>query len=292
VVAVRTSCKFYLKVSEKAVSGSYPVKFSLITSKSGIGIVENSVVEVDGRPNLQVSAGEVEVEQGGTTKFNLTATNTGTDTASDVVLRLSNEGISVQPSTLTLGPIRVGEKITKTVLIRTDDSLAAGVHKLRVDTSYRDENRRGNKTSSLTINVLKKAELALSSLNVEDPVIGQATEAIIEVENQGPGEAEKVVSSLSCQGARLENEKAFIGQLDDGESVPMIFRLTPQSSEVGCSLELSYTDSEARTITDTFTFSASSRQPPILPAAAVLVLVGGLIFYYWRHRGQDETEEV
>lgn len=284
--------KFYVKVSEEADSGTYPVEFRLITSKSGIGIIEKSTIVVDGEPNLQVSAEEIEVEQGGSTKFNLTATNIGTDAASEVVLELSNDDISVQPSSLALGSIEVGEIVNETISIRTDDSLAAGVHKLRVDASYRDENQRGNKTSSLTIYVLKKAELSVSSLKIEDATIGQATEAIIEVENQGPGEAEQVVSSLSCRGANLENEKAFIGQLDNEESVPMVFRLTPQTSDVGCSLELSYTDSEVRTISDTFTFSASSRQPPILPAAAALVLVGGLIFYYWRHRGQDETEEV
>lgn len=279
---------FYLKISENAVSGSHPVEFQL--ASDGTGIVEETVISVDGEPNIVVSIDEVKVGQGENTSFDLSIENTGTDTASDIVVETGGSGISVKPSSATFSSLEPGETEKKTLSLKVDDSLASGIHSLDVSTSYRDEEKRLSTTSTPSFEVMKESDLSVSSLKVRDATIGKETEAIVEVDNLGPGEAENIVSKLSCNGAQVGNGKAFIGQLDNEESVPMVFSLTPQSSKVDCQLDIGYRDSDEKNISEDFTFSANREPFPTVPAAVSVLILGAGLYYWRKNKGNDEEE--
>lgn len=280
----------YFKVGEDVESGSYPVDITV--SDGRVGIVEKTTLRVDGTPNILVStAGTPEILRGGRTEFSLEIKNTGTDLASQVVLDSVSKMFSVQPSTIEVGSISPGETVTKTLQLEADEELKDGISHLRFDVRYGDESRTLTDSSSLPVKVLGETELALSNLRVKNPIIGKSTEMVVDIENTGPGEAEKLVSKLSCEGASVDTARSFVGQLEDGESVPLVFQATPTRPQIRCEITTAYTDSDREDFTETFTFSASPQSPPWIPILASLLLVTGASVYYWRSK-QDGAEGV
>lgn len=276
---------FYLKISEDAVSGSYPVEFHL--TSDGTGTVENAVIEVDGQPNLVVSAGNVEVEQGGETRFNLTVTNRGTDSSSETILTLDNPHMSFNPSKIYLGSLEPGETVRESVKLSAGEELEKGTSTVNADLEYRDETENVRKKSTLSAQVLQNAEITVSQIKVENAYIGSKTRVLAELENTGPGEAEKLSSKLSCKNAKVQGSKSFAGSLDSEESVPTVYQVIPSSDEVSCTLKTSYTDSKEEQVAQSFKISASRKKTDILPILGGLafLLAGGL--YYWRKRDQE-----
>lgn len=281
----------YLKVEENASSGTYPVDITV--SDGEVGIVEKATLEVDGTPNIVLTTSESnEIQPGERSKVNLSLKNVGTDKASEIVLGLKNEFVSIQPSQIVIKELAPGESITENVSIKIDEDLKSGVQKLHFSLAYKDESTSIQKNSTVSLTALERADLALSDLNVKNPVRGQTTSAIVEIENLGPGEARRIESELSCEEADVSSRKAFVGQLDEGESVPMVFDLTPQSSKVNCDLTVNYIDSAERTISQSFSFTAERRAFPLGTVAVIVLIASGIIFYYWRKREGDEAEEI
>lgn len=276
---------FYLKISEDTTSGSYPIEFHLTSEETGI--VENTVIEVDGKPNPIVSAKDIQVNQGGETRFDLTITNRGTDTSSETILTLGNPYMSFNPSKVYLGRLEPGETARKNVKLSAGEELDKGTATINADFEYRDETENIRKNSTISAQILPNAEITVSQIRAEDAYIGSKTRVMIELENTGPGEAEKLSSELSCENAEVQNSKAFAGSLDSEESVPTVYQVKPNSNEVKCTVKTSYVDSKEEHTNQSFEINASRKRTDMLPllgGLAVLLVAG---FYYWRKRDEE-----
>lgn len=277
--------KFYLKVSDNATSGSYPVEFHLDTGDTGV--VENAVIEIDGNPNLFTTVNDLNVEQGGTTFFNLEITNTGTGAATQTTLTLENAQMSFSPSKTSLGKIRPGEKETREIELRASEDLKSGPSSIQTILEFRDDNKKLKEKSSVSAYILQNAELTVSQLDIGKAYIDRDTRVLVELENTGPGEAESLSTDLSCKNAEVQGSKAFVGSLDSEESVPTVYTVVPESSVSECTLEASYSDSSREKLEEKFEIDASREKTDVLPILGALVLILFSGAYYWKKREKE-----
>ena len=276
---------FHLKISENAVSGSYPVEFHL--TSEGTGTVENAVIDVDGQPNLVVSAENVEVKQGGETRFNLSISNHGTDVSSDTVITLSNPDMSFSPSKIHLGAVNPGETKQRSLELDAGEDLNSGPSTVNAAVEYRDGSENLNKQSSFSSLVLENAEIVVSQVDTEEAYIGSETRVMVELENTGAGEASKISSQLVCKNADLKSSKTFVGSLDSDESVPTVYQVVPDSKNVECGVKVSYSDSGEKVTNESFEIEASRETTDILPIVGIIAIITISGVYYWRRRDEE-----
>ncbi|MFB6209694.1 MAG: COG1361 S-layer family protein [Candidatus Nanohaloarchaea archaeon] len=279
----------YFKVKESADTGRYPVDLNI--SSGRYGVVEKFRLSVDGEPNLVINSGRIEMTPGENVTTKVEIENIGSDEASQVVLGSASDTFSVSPPETVLGEVKPGETVEKRLRVSADESTDSGLKSLELSLDYRDESESGENTVKLPVKVLEKAELTVSDVEVEKAVIGKETTVTAEIENLGPGEAEQIVSSLECEGARVKSGKSFVGQLEDEENVPMVFTVEPESVRAECTLRTEFRDHSQRKIKEEFSFSSSKQNSIILPAIAAVLVIAALGFY-WRKRRKDELEEV
>ena len=131
----------------------------------------------------------------------------------------------------------------------------------------------------------------MEDFKAETGTVGRTVSVTVEIENLGPGRAEKLYSSLDCEGAVMEVSRSFVGKLNDEESVPMVFQIIPEQENVDCEFQTSYTDSQENTLNveNSFSFEPRSYRNYFI-AGAVLVLV--VLAYLYNRRSEDELEEV
>ncbi len=277
------------RVSPDAFSGEYPVDVRVW--REDFGIVGKFEINVDGTPNLVVNAEEFRVAPGENTTKKLTVRNIGTDTASQVTVRSGDDSITLGPSETVFDSIPPGEEKKREIRLKADKNTESGTRNLELELSYRDENTEKSSSKTISGEVLEKAEIAISDFSVENKVAGKQTTLTVQLENLGPGEAERIVSEIKCENAEVSSAKSFVGQLGDEESVPVTFSITPRAGDVRCTLTTDYTAGTRMQLQDSFNFSAERKQSFILPVlAAILVAAAG--FYYWRKRRDDELEEI
>jgi len=273
---------FKVKADSDISSGTYKIKIEPDQSYSeGYGQEEQFTVTVDGHANLVVKLGRPEIEQGGQAQALLEVENIGTDTASEVVIEPRNSEISFQPGKITVDEIREGKTYTENMSLNLDESLPSGIHETAIDVYYKDETQQKTSNSKASIETLEKSDIVISSTEIEKAVKGEKTDMVIELENQGPGEAENVSTKLQCNNASVKSDKAFMGQLAEDESVPAVYELTPQKQDLECNIQISYQDSQKKQVTETITITAEERPLPVIPVTAVIgltVLVGVYAF--------------
>jgi len=279
----------YLKIDEDKNSGEYPV--DIVLTHEDFGVVEKAELSVDGIPELVVDADTVQNVPGENASFDLRLENTGTEKTSKTIVRSDSEQFNVVPSELSLGTLEPGETVEKSLELSSDPEISSGVQKLRMEILYGDGREQTERQASIPVNIVEKAEMAVSDVRTDEPIIGQSTTITVELENLGPGEAERIRSEASCNGAEVENSRSFVGQLGDDESVPLTFVATPTSNQTECTVDVTYRDSQEGSISENFSFSSGEKQDLILPAVGVLVLVAVLV-WYGRKRRRDELEEI
>ncbi|MCJ7479218.1 MAG: hypothetical protein MUP63_03530 [Candidatus Nanohaloarchaeota archaeon QJJ-7] len=278
----------YLKVEKDATTGTYPLRFDL--EREGIGVSKTVELQVDGSPNLLFSLSNVSVAPGETIDSTLSVTNVGTERATQVVANPDNDLISFQPSSVSLGSIPPGETSTAPITIEADSSMDSGIQKFSADIDYRTDGGEASITRTETLSIRQVAELAVSDVDTGSATIGKTSTLRLELENLGPGEAERIKTELTCDGATVNRETAFIGQLDDDESVPATFELVPDRKNVECTVDTSYRDDTGRNISETFTFSATDRRSPLMTAAIILAVIAGMVYLYWGRQGDEQAE--
>ncbi len=286
----RTVGTLYFKVEEDAYSGTYPVDIGL--SSGGTGVVKKYEFEVDGEPRLNVESSGTESAPGKKSNITFNVENVGTDTATDITLTPSSDRMSFRPSTATIESLGPGQEEELDLVLKTDEDIGSGVKSFELETVYMDESEQLETGFDLKMDVSEETELVLGDLNAEDAVLGSKTSVIVELENIGPGEAEAISSEIECEEAEVLSGKSYVGQLDDGESVPMTFEVIPRQRTSACTVKTGYSDSSRKTFSADVSFSAekgSSRLPVFAGIAGLLVLAG---LFYWRKRGRDELEEI
>lgn len=279
----------YLKVDESARTGTYPVDFTISTG--GERYTQKAELEVEGTPKLIVETTETHLVPGIYSDLDITIRNIGTARASETVLDQNEDLFSVLPQTIEFGSIEPGESVTKPSRIVADEDMDSGVENLDFDLSYRHNNNESSKNVKIPVMIDNLANLAIETLESSSAVIGEPSTVTLEVENLGPGEAEKISSQITCENAEVLTGKAFVGQLDDDESVPMVFEIRPKTSNSKCSVSLTYEDRTNHKMTEDIDIHSESGSN-LLYYIIILLILAGIGIYYWRRKRQDELSEV
>lgn len=279
----------YLKVDQSARSGTYPVDFVISPGKEEFSTTAD--IEVEGTPNLIVETEETHLVPGIYSNLDVTVRNIGTGRASEATLDQDEEMFSTLPQTIEFGDIEPGENVTRSARIVGDENLESGIKNLNFNLEYNNDGEETSKSVDIPVTIDNLADLAIETLESTSAVIGQPSTVTVEVENLGPGEAETISSQITCENAEVLTGKAFVGQLDDDESVPMIFEILPSERISKCSVEITYEDRTKHTITEDLDINAESSSN-LLYYILILVVIAGIGIYYWRRQRQDELSEV
>ena len=153
-----------------------------------------------------------------------------------------------------------------------EESIESGIYTTMFDISYRDETEQKSSKSKVSVKALEKSNLVVSNAEFGEATIGENMDALMELENQGPGEAENISTQIQCSNATIGKDRSFMGQLEEDESVPAVFEIKPQAEKVECILNVRYTDSQQKKFTETFNITADENPHPVLPVAAFLGL--------------------
>jgi len=285
----QTTGTLYFKVSAEAETGTHPIDVK--ASTGDVGKVGKYELEVKGEPDILLDSSNIQAVPGEESSFNLTVENVGTGKASQLVLKQNTDSFSFEPSKLSLGTLEAGEKLERQLSIRPDRDLEAGIRQLEFDLSYIEGGNKTETAERITAEVVEKAEMAVSDFEVSEKEIGKTTDLTVEIENLGPGEAEKITSELECEGASVESGRDFVGRIGDDESIPVSFRITPGQEEANCEVEVKYSDSSPKSLSEEISFNASKKSSPVIPLVAGLIVLAAVVFL-WRKRRKDELEEI
>lgn len=280
---------FYLQVDEAAMDGTYP--FDVRLPAGDTALIESSEIEVDGRSSLVLTASNVSIVPGETAPITLELSNIGTDAANEVVISAETDGFAVSPSARSLEGLASGQGTTMPFTLRADSEMDAGVRSLAFTATYTEDNTERETTFSVPVDVAQQAEIAIDNVAGDSLTIGEPSDVTVDIENLGPGEAERISMELSCDGAEVQNGRSFVGQLGDGESVPAVFTIVPGQQDIGCDIEVQYSDESQQVLEERIEVTAED-QKSFLPYAVLLVaglLVGG---YLWRKKRKDEVAEI
>jgi len=280
---------FYLQVDESAIDGTYP--FDVRLPAGDTTLIESSEIEVDGRSSLVLTSSNISIVPGEMTPITVELDNIGTDTANEVVVSAETDGFAVSPSARSLEGLEPGQETMMSFTLLPDQDMDAGVRNLAFTATYTEDNIDRETTFSVPVDVAQQASIAADNVAGDDLVIGQPSDVTVDIENLGPGEAERISMGLSCDGAEVQNGRSFVGQLGDGESVPAVFTVVPDRAEVGCDIEVQYSDESDRSLEERIELTA--REEASVVPYVVLVLAGLVAGgYLWRKRRQDEVAEV
>lgn len=279
----------YLRINEDAGSGLHPLDIQV--PSDSLTYSSEVQVEVDGAAVLTGAIEENSVAQGERANLTVEVSNVGTDAASSSVLSFSSQRFAVSPTSVSLGTLEPGDRAERTLSIVPDSSLESGSKRLNMTVAYTEDAERTSTSFGGSIDVVDRAELVLDQFSADDLVIGRESEVSVEVENLGPGTAERISVQLDCQGAEMKSRRAFVGELEDGETIPATFTVTPRESQVSCSLDVDYSDAQSRSVSAQSEFAASStnNRTPLYAGAAIVVL---LVIYFLYRRRRDELEQV
>jgi hypothetical protein len=264
---------FRVKADSDISSGMYKIDVRPDSSyDEGFGEEEQFTIAVDGEANLVAALERPEIKLGEEEKAELRIENIGTDAASEIVVEPENSKIFFQPGKLTVDKIETGEVFRKNLTVSLEESIDSGIHTTTLDISYRDETEQKTSQSRVSVKALEKSNLVVSNAEFGEAAIGGNMDALMELENQGPGEAENISTQIQCSNATIGKDRSFMGQLEEDESVPAVFEIKPQTEKVECILNVRYTDSQQKKFTETFSITADERPPPVLPVAAFLAI--------------------
>jgi len=249
-----------VKAEETINSGSYSFEVRPDpSSDTGYGSSDSFQIVVDGRPDLLLKIRNSTVSQEGEDSVDLAVENLGSETAYQISGSLDIPGIERDPNNFALGSLEPGEKVVREIGVRSSDDVRPGVKSAALSFSYRHGSEILSVSDEASIKVLKDPELAVSNLQPEDPVIGESNRLLVEMENVGNGEAKSITSNLNCDNASLDRNKAFVGSLENSESVPAVYQVNPDTSVVDCELAVNYVGANQSSVEESFSFVASER---------------------------------
>lgn len=279
----------YLQLENDLNSGSYPVKVT--TPSNDISVSKTATLEVDGDVVLTGGLDEMIISQDDKGFTDVEVENVGADTATSSLLRFHSERFSFTPNTISLASLEPGDSIDRNISVVSDENLEAGTKNVNFSVEYTEDSVRKKSYLSGVIRVNDRADLTLDEFEAEELTVGEESRLSVEIENLGPGDAEKLVVETDCSGAEMISSKSFIGNLEESESIPASFRMKPDQRDVSCSIDVSYQDSKTRTFSESSDFTAQepeSRLP--LVAAVVVAVLLAVVFLYRRRR--NELEEI
>lgn len=274
----------YFNIEENASSGTYPFDIEVQNSE-GFGVVEKSVIEVDGSSNL-ILTGNADVKQGESTLLELKLENTGSDVAKQTSTTLRHPLIGFNSSKVSFGSLEPRESNRKSVLLNTDEEIGSGPESINSILEYKEDGKSFSRNSSVSLNILKDSELVISNFESEAEV-NSDSRLMIELENVGSSEVEGINSKLDCKEASVIDGESFVGSLESDESVPTVYSISPIKEEVTCNINVNYTGENQKTFEESLKINAeksSSILPPVF-------ITGLLIFLAVVYRKKSNKEE-
>lgn len=203
----------------------------------------------------------------------------------DVSLQPPNGGeIAVMDSSRRRIPaMDGGEQATVSFTLGTSEQARDGVTAIPISLRYEDiRGQLLNTTESTGVMISGTPDLVLSRFQPDDPMIGKETRVLAEIENIGTAEADQIETMLSCDGATVQQDRAFVGSLDEDESFPTEFLIRPQNRSVICTTEFDSATLDQHEEAVRFSASPAARDRETVIAGAILiaVLVTGIVL--WR----------
>jgi hypothetical protein len=274
---------FRVKADSDVSSGVYTIEVEPDSSyTTGLGQHEQFIITVDGEANLVATLERPEIKLGEEADAELRIENIGTDAASEIVVEPENSKIFFQPGKLTIDQIDQGEIFRRDLTVSLEESIKSGIYTTSLDIRYKDESQEKSSKSGVSVKAVEKSNIVISNTDFGKATVGQEMDALIELENQGPGGAENISTKINCRNATIKKDRSFMGQLEEDESVPAVFEITPKEKNVICSLSVRYTDSQNKEFTETFSITAERKPTPVIPVAAILGLTAVIGFYLVR----------
>jgi hypothetical protein len=204
----------------------------------------------------------------------------------------------------TLGTIKEDESKTAYFYIDTAEGLQAGEYNATLTITYKEENDENNnyrtKILPLKIPIKSSPYLIIESVETNPPKVhpDTHTELLIRVKNTGSEEADAVslrVFKDSTQPFDYDEKSDFIGKLKPGETGEALIHLyvKPEAAAKKYLIDVELRGVESNTDTVTiFQRTAPLRiypkekSLPLLPAAAILLILGGAGAYHLRRRAK------
>lgn len=277
----QTTGTLYFNIGEDTESGAYPVDLRALGDE-GNGIVEKTEIEVDGSPNLILNS-DAEVMQGETSKSKINIENTGTEKASQLSVALRHPSISFNSSKIVFGVLDPGESETASLEMGVDQDLNSGPESIETFLEHTEDGVKTVENSSISIDILKDVNLAISQIE-SDAETSSESRLMVELENIGSSQAQRISTDLKCQNAVVKDGQDFVGSLDAEESVPTVYSVKPESETSDCTFEATYTGESRQTLEESFELNSDNSRPFILYIVILLVLTGGLLYSrsYWK----------
>lgn len=237
-------------------------------------------------------------------------TNTGNKPVEEIDIRPSTpENIVPAYSSdekFYVNKLMEGGSAEKTVSLKLDEDLEAGLHIVNLSTTYEDESgNRYSKSLGLPLRVEGRPDLELVSARTEMRS-GETSDLRVQVENTGEQDAESVTARIITERAQpfsLNDRSSYIGEIESGETGEAVMALSSERNgalkthQVKVQLRANGDSEEGDHSVYTFTEQADveliGRTLPVLPyagvAAAVLVALGA--GYRYRRKKRRENPD-
>lgn len=280
---------FQIRPTEEVRSGSYEITLKPDPGyDEGIGQEKSFQIRVDGTPNVIVEGDWPSLEPESEGLGNVTLRNIGTETAHETTVSIEGQNLLFSPGTWEIGTLEPGESVEKEVKLFVSSAQQGDLQEIKYVTSYLDDGINMDQRDTGKVRVLENAELTLSNIHTEDNVIGTSSDITVELENVGTGQAEKIETVLTCEGADVTEGENFVGSLDAEESFPAVFTIEPVKEDISCDIEVSYEDNSMTTTSTSFETTAKEADYslPLAGGLAALIITGIIYFRFMR----DETE--
>jgi hypothetical protein len=225
--------------------------------------------------------------------LSMTLTNVGESAADDIAIRIIDEDPSIAPSKggfFHINHLEAGETRSIEVSLYSDKSAPSGIHELPLSLQYTlVDGSQAHQTESIGVNIRGQSELVIRSVTTDPVRVGEGDQfdLIIRLENTGTGEARSIQAGIDLPLQGIKD--AYIGTIQAGNDAPAVFVLTAnQSGDFSYRFHVAYQDDwGVLTEEHTLHLTVSRSAGPVITLLVFIVLVvsGGVAWYYYRKRG-------
>ena len=275
-----------LRVRVRGAEGlTYPVPVNV---NMPIATLSTAMLGVSQDENKYVVPGE-------TVRRNITVTNSGRSTASDIRIRIADDNPYVGPvqtGTFYLDTLAPGTSEEFTVSLITSRQLENSVQEIPLEITYAVvDGVPVAQADSLTLDVHGHAELSIASVRTEPARIsgGEPFEMTIRLENTGTDEAISTTAEIDLPFSGTK--EAFIGKIKPNNDGPAVFSLDGgNGGDYPYTLTVNWEDDwgkHTESFDLTLPVKTSDSTAAIVGFLIVLILAAGGAYYFLVYRKKN-----
>jgi len=248
---------FYISVSLKAKTGTYPLTFEIIEGVSTK--TQDILINVIGKPDIIFEVNNVDenIIPGTSFEANLELSNIGSGNARNIKISCDYENFAFKDSSMVfVDDLKSQDSENLSFNILIDSGVVAGLYQIPININMVGENGQSyTSTQKLNVNVIDSAEVTLKDIKIKPAgaTIGKPVSIEVRVENIGVGAADNVYVELKFEdGSSITgNKKAYIGHLDITDESPAFFNLNSKvAGKYPAKVLIHYTDDLGEHITE------------------------------------------